>query len=112
MTDTLIEVEVPSQFVALCGQWAGSETCRLRAIDSTGGLTMGSIRPYNSDEGRMMTDQEWHYSLFSDLSCDIAYYRRMAEKAGMKRDARRLAEFEEWADRQCEMLAREYGLDR
>lgn len=107
--DSLIEVDIPIEYLALCSGWAGDVDCMLRAIDSTGGLTLGSRRPLDDDDNPM-SDRQWHASLWSSLSCDIAYCRRMAEKSGHE-DAASLQEFEDFADATHEMLRREYGLD-
>jgi hypothetical protein len=109
MTDHLIDVEIPAEFIELCSGWAGDTDCMLRAIDSTGDLTLGSRCPLN-DDGEPMTGREWHASLWSSLSCDVAYCRRMAEKSNHE-DAVALQAFEEFADETHEMLCREYGIE-
>lgn len=109
MTDQLIDVEIPAEFIELCSGWAGDTDCMLRAIDSTGDLTLGTIRP-RDDDGAPMSDRAWHASLWSSLGCDIRYCVRMARKGGHE-DLPALQAFEEFADSTHEMLCREYGLD-
>lgn len=107
--DRLVEVDIPDEYLELCNGWAGDASCMLRAIDSTGGLTLGSIRP-RDDDGMPMTDEAWHVSLFDSLSCDVAYNARLAEKSNHD-DATALREFETWADATADMLRKSYGLD-
>ena len=109
MKDQLIDVEIPYEFVELCSGWAGDTDCMLRAIDSTGDLTLGTRRPLDED-GAPMSDQAWHASLWSSLSRDVAYCRRMAEKSEHE-DASTLQEFENFADETHKMLCREYGIE-
>lgn len=112
--DRLINVDVPPEFIRLCHGWAGDMDCMLRAIDSTGGLTIGTIRPYYRDPGRYLTDQEWHISLFRSLSCDIRYCIRMAEKSeatDVAGDLSGLRSFEQWADNTTLNLRNQYGLN-
>ena len=47
----------------------------LYAIASTGGLTRGTIRPWNDD--RPMTDQEWDQSLWASLASDLRSILRL-----------------------------------
>lgn len=105
----LIEVKIPSNFKGLCAAWAGGTDCMLRAIQSTGDLTLGSIRPYNSDVSRYLTDQEWHVSLWGSLGSDIRYNARLAEKSHSY-DAPELRKFETFAEETEEMLRVAYGL--
>ena len=109
MEDQLIEIEIPYEFAELCSGWAGDTDCMLRAINSTGDLTLGTRRPLDDDD-TPMSDQAWHASLWSSLSCDVAYCRRMAEKSGHE-DMPALREFEDFADETHEMLCREYGIE-
>lgn len=110
LTDTLVEVSIPSEFVELCNGWAGNTDCMLREVDSTGGLTLGMRRPYNRDVERVLTDQEWHLSLWNSLSCDLGYNARLAERMGHE-DATELRRFETFADETIERLRAEYGLE-
>lgn len=76
----MLEAKIPDEFIAVCNCWAGSMGCMLRAIDSSGGLTIGTIRPYSNDASRYYTDEEWHLSLWGSLCSDIRYYIRLSEK--------------------------------
>jgi hypothetical protein len=81
----------------------------LRAIESTGDLTLGTIRPFSHDSGRHLTDQEWHVSLWTAMSGDLSYLARMAGKGGHK-SAKRLRRFEAFADETVEALRVAYNL--
>lgn len=105
----MIEVQIPSEFVALCSDWAGDTSCMLRAIDSAGSLTLGTIRPYSTDAGRHLTDEEWQVSLFDSLASDVRYTARMAEQ-GQYEDADALRRFETFADETAAKLRTAYGL--
>jgi hypothetical protein len=105
----LIDVEIPVRFIALCRYWAGDTSCMLRAISSSGDLTLGTNRPYNTDVKRHLTDQEWHLSLWISLSCDVMRAARDAEKSG-QRAARSLREFEEFAGETADRLRAAYKL--
>jgi hypothetical protein len=109
-TTELLTIEIPALFKRLCGEWAGDKGCMLRAIESTGDLTPGTIRPFNHDACRYFTDQEWHLSLWTGLSGDLSYLARMAEK-GDHKSAKRLRWFESFADETVETLRVTYGLE-
>lgn len=109
-TTELLTIEIPPLFKRLCGEWAGDTGCMLRAIESTGELTPGTIRPFNDDTGRYLTDLEWHLSLWTALSGDLSYLARMAEK-GDHKSAKRLRWFEAFADETVETLRVAYGLE-
>lgn len=114
MTKTEVNsIQVPEEFVELCHDWAGNIDCMLRAISSTGNLTLGTKRPYNTDEDRYMTDEEWYCQLFIDLYCDISAITRSIEKQNRQaefEDFDQLKAFKQWADETSERLAEEYGL--
>lgn len=112
MTGTLREIDIPSEFVELCGGWAGDTDCMLRAINSTGGLELGteSHRPLNDDD-EPMTDMEWQVHIFSCLSCDVGRIVRSIEKRQAEfPDFDTLKRFEDWADQIVDELNEEYGL--
>lgn len=110
MTD-LIDIDIPSEFIDLCRDWAGGTNCMLRAIDSTGGLTLGTRRPYSDDVSRYLTDHEWHVSLWSSLSCNIRGIIRMIEKGSNDPESLSdLRSFEEFADETEDFLRKSYGL--
>ncbi len=109
-TAELLTIEIPALFKRLCGEWAGDTGCMLRAIESMGDLTLGTIRPFNHDVGRYLTDQEWHLSLWTSLSGDLSYLSRMAEKSDHK-SAKRLRWFESFADETVESLRVAYNLE-
>lgn len=108
MSVELLEIEIPAEFLDLCRGWAGGTDCMLQAIDSTGSLTLGTDRPWNYDADRPMNDHEWHRSLYSSLSSDIAYNRKLAEKSGDTDDAWQLNNFEQWADSIVEKMDEVY----
>ena len=119
----LDSIEIPPEYIALCADWHSGQDCMLYAVASTGGLTMGSIRPY--DDGLPLSDEEWYLSIWNSLSTDIAYCVRQAKKtreqfaeneaaeewAETCSDVDDLSSFERFADDICEKLAKSYGLD-
>ena len=76
MATQVDSIQIPEEFVALACHWY-SGVDMLYAVASTGNLTLGNRRPYNDDEGRYCTDQEWYRSIWSELSCDISYCLRL-----------------------------------
>jgi hypothetical protein len=109
-TAELLTIEIPPLFKRLCREWAGDTGCMLRAIESTGDLSPGTIRPFSHDAGRHLTDQEWHLSLWTGLSGDLSDLARTAEKCEHK-SAKRLRWFEAFADETVEALRVAYGLE-
>lgn len=112
MQHTLITINIPARFVRLCNGWAGDTDCMLRAIDSTGALTLGSNRPYSNDVGRYLTDEEWQVKLFDNLAADIRHIFRLPfyDVRGRK-DYKRLRAFELWAEFVAARLRAEYDLE-
>jgi len=132
MAETKIPVdsiEIPERFVAVAGGWYNGMGCMLYAVSSTGGLTIGTIRPRGCD-----TDEKWYYSIWRDLSVDVMSARRAAEsacndydedyddcsefdelradyEAQLRADYEALRDFEDWVDEQCERLCKSYGLE-
>jgi hypothetical protein len=97
MAMALIPIDIPIKYIRICQNWHGNADCMLYAIISTGGLTLGTNRPYNYDIHRYLTDEEWHVSLWSSLASDIAYNANIAEKNN-SRDAKMLRRFEKFVD--------------
>lgn len=104
----MIHVEIPAEYVNLCHEWAGGTDCTLRAISSTGELTVGTVRPYN-DDGRPMTDEEWHIHLFECLGADLYGIVRQGRQ-GECEDFDGLRRFEDWAGMMVDHLRATYGL--
>lgn len=115
----LLEIEIPGEFVEVAGHWYSGQYDLLYAVSSTGGLCLGNIRPINDETGEYCSDQEWHLQLWRELSCDIAYAARMAEKAVIHdtenfdaaSEAETLRNFEKFANETIEKLANAYGLE-
>jgi hypothetical protein len=113
---TINHIEMPWEYSEICNGWYGGQGCMLYAVCSTGGLTTGTIRPRRDDDGCPMSDEEWYYSLWVELSGDVAYAARAAE-AGHNgdsdiEDAATLREFEDWIDNTVlPRLEAEYGFD-
>ena len=112
-------IKIPYEYFELCMHWHGNQDCMLYAVCSTGGLTLGTIRPRGCD-----SDEKWYLTIWRELSSDVAYARRSAEKGcnfragyddgdgeGHDADYPALVEFEEWVDAQCERLCVSYGLE-
>ena len=111
MTIELVEIDIPGEFIDLCNGWAGESDCRLRAIDSTGGLTIGNRHRWNNDVNRFLTDQEQHLSLWCDLQCDIRYCLRLMSKNGNHHpDFDAMSRFETFAEETEASLRETYGL--
>jgi hypothetical protein len=89
--------EVPHEFVELAGQWYSGQFDLLYAVASAGNLERGTQRPWNDDESRSMTDDEWLADLWRGLSIDVAHARRTAEKSGHE-DTSELQRFEDFCD--------------
>ena len=108
MTTQIDSIAIPAEFVELARQWYDGQGCILYAISSTGNLTLGSIRPIN-DDGHSMSYQEWYYSLYLDLDCELSRLIRRLPKYTRGKGA--LKRFQQWAERTGEMLRKEYNLD-
>ncbi len=79
MTAMLEKIDMPEKFVVLAKRWHSGDGDMLLAIASTGDLTLGTNRPYDYDENRYMTDQEWHRYIWSELCSDLRYAVRIAK---------------------------------
>lgn len=115
-------IVIPNKYIELCSRWCGGQDCMLYAICSTSGFTIGSIRPRCCD-----TNEQWYYTIWLELSADVAGARRAAEKVcddydadygfgdftfeDLQSDCEELRGFENWVDTQCERLCESYGLD-
>jgi len=125
-TETILDsVQVPDEFVELCGNWYDGSGSMMYAIASTGNLSRGSIRP-TEDDGywqeyprqyncvwRELTDLEWYRSLFSDLSSEIARDIRQSEKSSFPdiiADCEDLRRFDAWCDRIIDAIDAEIEL--
>jgi len=105
---TVIPVDsivIPDRFVMLASGWYDGSGDMLYAVASTGGLTMGSIRPLGAD-----TPEKWYLSIWRDLSVDIGYAVRAAKRSGHE-DYEALSEFEDWVDAQVDALVESYSLE-
>jgi hypothetical protein len=98
-------IKVPCDIQELCADWAGGMGCMLRAVSSTGGLTMGTLRPEGCD-----TEEKWYLTIWRELASDLDYNARMAFKGG-EEDYAALACAEAWADDICDQIAEAYGLE-
>jgi hypothetical protein len=110
----LAEVDIDDEYIEAISGWTGGQDCMLYAVVSTGGLTLGSRRPYDRDADRSLTDQEWHVSLWSSLESDVRYAADTAAKSKsrrIRRDADILREFEAFCDATTTALRTLYGLD-
>jgi hypothetical protein len=97
-------IDIPHEFKVICGNWYYGMGDMMYAVYSTGGLSLGDIRPEYG-----FTDEQWYLQLWRDLSCDIGYARRAAGKCGHE-DFPKLVRFEKWVDDTCEQLTEAYGL--
>jgi hypothetical protein len=115
-------IVIPDRFVAVAGKWYSGQGDMLYAVCSTGGLTLGTIRPLGCD-----TPEQWYLYLWRNLAADIMFARRDAEKAcneyddaygygdfeerDLIDDCETLRQFEDYADNVVATLEREYGLE-
>lgn len=104
----MIEIKIPDEYVQLCKDWYCGSSSMMYAVASTGGLTRGTIRPYTTD-GRPYTDEEWQWSLWSELVCEI----RDTHNDGInsQTDEKALEQFERYAESVKDQLVAEYGID-
>ena len=100
----MIVIEIPSWIYSLCAEWYGGQACMLYAVCSTGGLTLGTIRPLDCD-----TDEKWHLHIWREFSADMGYAARIARR-GNSEDAELLSIAERWIDSVCSNLEESYGL--
>jgi len=98
-------IKLPIDIQLLCEGWADNVDCMLRAVSSTGGLTLGSIRPSGCD-----TDEKWYLAIWREFANDLGYCARVAFKHGND-DSYELECAEGWADDVCGALAKSYGLE-
>jgi hypothetical protein len=98
-------IEIPVALQRLCGEWHGGLDCMLYAVSSTGGLTMGTIRPVGCD-----TDEKWYLNIWREFASDLGYAAMQARK-GDDEDADELEKWEVWVDGVCDKLEEEYGLE-
>ncbi len=96
-------IKVPCDIQDLCVGWAGNMDCMLRAIASTGGLTLGSTRPRGCD-----TDEKWYLTIWREFASDLGYNAHLAR---LGNDYPELACAEAWADDICDQLAESYSLE-
>ncbi len=92
-------IEIPCDIQELCTNWAGDMGCKLRAVSSTGGLTLGSIRPKGCD-----TDEKWYLTIWREFASDLGHNARVG-------NSHELACAEKWANDACVALAEAYGLE-
>lgn len=98
-------IEIPFEFVEIAGRWYNGMGDMLYAVSSTGGLTLGSIKPLDAD-----SKEEWYYMLWCALAADVGAARRAAEGANFMDDYEVLCRFENWVDEQCDEIALEFDL--
>lgn len=94
MATAVDSIEIPGEFLELAANWTGGQGDMLYAIVSSGGLKLGTLRPYDDHEGRYCTDLEWYRQLWSSLSCDINWCLRLMKPSHEDHEAMtRFAEF-------------------
>lgn len=115
-------IMIPERFVAIADRWHSGQGDMLYAVCSTGGLTTGTLRPSSCH-----SMEQWYLTIWRELSVDIMWARRAAEKAcneyddsygygdfeerDLIDDCETLREFEDWTDSIVARLAHEYELE-
>lgn len=104
-------IEIPDRFVDLCIGWHGDIGCKLYAVASTGGLSLGNIRPGGCDSA-----EKWYLTIWRDFAVDVHHARRAAGDDQCfppdgHEDLDALIEFEEWVDEQVDRLSASYDLE-
>lgn len=74
--------------IEAASHWHGGQSSMLYAVTSTGALSRGTHRPYNDDEGRPMTDEEWMTDLAERLAREAEEAARDASKQAKKAKGR------------------------
>lgn len=96
-------IQIPYEFVELCGEWHGGQSCMLYAVCSTGNLTLGNRRPLGCD-----TDEKWYVHIWECLDSDLSITIRQAKG---RRGVTKLREFGEYVEGIVKQLRAEYGLE-
>lgn len=104
-------IVIPDRFVDLCIGWYDGVNDKLYAVASTGGLSLGNIRPQGCD-----SDEKWYLTIWRDLAVGVYQARRAAGDDQCfppdgHEDLEVLIEFEEWVDEQVDQLSASYGLE-
>jgi hypothetical protein len=63
-------VAIPPELVEFCCEWYDGQASMMYAIASTGGLTLGTIRPRWA-----RTEAEWYCGLFDNLAAELRIHR-------------------------------------
>ncbi len=100
-------IVIPVAFKHLCSDWHVGQGCMLYAVSSTGGLTIGIIRPRGCD-----SDEKWYLTIWRELSSDIGYTHSQVKHPGCAGldDLSNLSKFQAWVWRQIDRLEESYGL--
>jgi hypothetical protein len=120
MVTPIDSIEIPERFVRIAGRWYGGQGCMLYAVSSTGGLTIGTIRPRGC-----CTNEQWYYSIWCDLAGDVSHARYLCEGdcnghdedydvislEEYQADYADLVDFEVWCDEVVDRLCAEYKLE-
>ncbi|RLB70467.1 MAG: hypothetical protein DRH04_03540 [Deltaproteobacteria bacterium] len=99
-----IKIPVPLQH--LCIKWHSGIDDMLYAVCSTGGLTLGTIRPLGCD-----TDEQWYLHIWRGFAIDLGIAAQAALECPDGDDDIELAKWEAWADGIVYELERDYGLE-
>jgi hypothetical protein len=113
----LCDVAMPDCVVRFCESWHSGMDSLFYAVSSTGGLTLGTIRP-RDDDGEPMSDRAWHVSLWEGLSGECSALLRelsggrvIGGELSDRRARGQLAIFERYCDRVVAQLRAAYGME-
>lgn len=94
-------IKIPEEFVNICAEWHGGIGCMLYAVASTGNLTLGTTRLYD-------TEEKCYLHIWQCLYIDLS---RTIRAAKGKKGVSILRNFQAFADAKCSELAVAYGLE-
>ena len=94
---------IPPEFVKIAGDYYYGQDDKLYTVSSTGGLSIGTVRPQGCD-----TDEKWYLWLWFDLGVDVG---AAALDCKNPEDRKVLEAFQTWTEEIYTRLAAEYGLE-
>lgn len=101
---------IPEPFITFASEYHDGVGSMLYAVASTGGVSLGTRRPWIDNQTRPMTDEEWDLSLWKSLSYDVSAAIRVAKKWNHTRDDIATGErFEKYVEEQIAIRRAAYA---